>query len=442
MKFSFSEIVDVTAAEVLYSSNNSGIFSLSTDTRTIKPEEIYIPIKGENFDGHNFIEDAIKKSSRGYFIDESELGRLKDLPRAKFALKVKDTREAYLALAGAYKEKVHPITVAITGSSGKTTAKEMVSLVLEQKYKVHKTMLNHNNEIGVAQTMLSMPEDTEFLVVEMGMRGLGEIELLSKYTKPDIAVITNIGTAHIGKLKTQKNIAKAKCEILKHLHKEGFLIAYDDEFIKKCAESKNALYFSLNCPYLSDVQASEDSVEFKIKKHPYKINANGEYNILNAMVAIQTGLKAGISEADVAKGLELYRPAEQRGKITEVCGIRFINDSYNANPESMIASIQGALDSHKKISLILGDMEELGEKEIFYHREIGRFLRGKNIEHLITVGEKAEHIARVSKIKGAESFKDSKSVAKYLKTLDHNSVILLKASRSMKLEQIIKDLEK
>lgn len=442
MKFSFNEIAEITGGEVVYSSNTSGLFSVSTDSRTIKPEEIYIPIQGESFDGHNFIGDAISKSARGFLINKSQRKRIKEFPRAKFAIEVEDTKEAYLALAGAYKEKVGPITIAITGSSGKTTTKEMVSIVLEQKYKVHKTKLNHNNEIGVAQTMLSMPEDTEFLIVEMGMRALGEIELLSKYTKPDVAIITNIGTAHIGRLKTQKNIAKAKCEIIKHLHPEGYLIAFDDEMIKKCSEGRNSIFFSLECPYLTDVKVDSDAVEFKVKNYPYKLNVGGKYNILNAMVAIQVGKKAGVLKENIAKGLALYSPSSQRGAVQEVSGLKIISDCYNANPESMMASIQAVLDGYKGATLVLGDMEELGEKEIFYHREIGRFLRDKNIQHLVTVGSKSEHIARVSRLKSVQSFETTEGVAKYLKTLNHNSVILLKASRSMKLEQVVEDLKK
>ncbi len=441
MKFSLDEIVKITGAKVLYLNNPSGMFDLSTDTRNISPCQVYIPIKGENFDGHNFIEDAIKKSSRGFFIESSELERLKTLPTAKFALEVNDTKEAYLALAGAYRDRVSPIVVAVTGSSGKTTVKEMVSNVLEAKYKVHKTKLNFNNEIGVAQTMFEMPDNTDVLVLEMGMRGLGEIELLSKYAKPDIAIITNVGLAHVGRLGSQENIAKAKCEITKYLHHEGVLLACDDQLIKKYVVAKNQSYYSLENKNLKNIQKTSEGVTFEYKKQNYKLDVFGDYNILNALCAIEVGYKLGVSKSAIVKALEEYSPVSNRGEVLQIDNLILLNDYYNANPESMKASIQAALDAYGEISLILGDMGELGAKEVYYHKQIGKFLKEKKIKKLITVGALAENIAKSSKIKDAKVFKDTKEVAKYLKTIDEKMVLLLKASRSMKFENIIDELK-
>lgn len=441
MKLSLDDIVKVTGAKVLYSNNLSGMFSFSTDTRNISPEQIYIPIKGDNFDGHNFIEDAINKSARGFFIESSEIGRLKTLPKAKFALEVKDCREAYLALAAHYKDAVSPIVVAVTGSSGKTTVKEMVSVVLEKKYRVHKTRLNFNNEIGVAQTMFEMPVGTQVLVVEMGMRGLGEIELLSKYAKPDIAVITNVGLAHIGRLGTQENIAKAKCEIAKHLHPEGFLISTNEELVRKNVSVKNQIYYSLQSENLKNICKTSNSISFDYKKYNYELNVLGDYNILNAMCSIEVGQKLGISNSEIRKALKEYSPISNRGEVMSLGPFTLLNDYYNANPESMEASIQAALDAYGEISLVLGDMGELGDKEVYYHRQIGRFLKDKKVKMLITVGDLAANIAKSSKIKDAKIFKETKDVVEYLKTIDEKMVLLLKASRSMKFENIVNELK-
>ena len=441
MKFSLDEIVKITSAKVLYLNNPSGMFNFSTDTRNISPDQIYIPLKGENFDGHNFIEDAIKKSARGFFIESSELERLKTLPTAKFALEVNDTKEAYLALAGAYRDRVSPIVVAITGSSGKTTVKEMVSAVLEAKYKVHKTKLNFNNEIGVAQTMFEMPDNTDVLVLEMGMRGLGEIELLSKYAKPDIAIITNVGLAHLGRLGSQENIAKAKCEIAKYLHHEGVLLACDDQLIKKYVVAKNQSYYSLENKNLKNIQKTFEGVTFEYKKQNYKLNVLGDYNILNALCAIEAGSKLGVSKSAMVNALEDYSPVSDRGEVLQIRNLTLLNDYYNANPESMKASIQAALDAYGEISLVLGDMGELGAKEVYYHKQIGEFLKEKKIKKLITVGILAGNIAKSSKIKDAKVFKDTKEVVKYLKTIDEKMVLLLKASRSMKFENIVDELK-
>lgn len=441
MRFSLDEMVKITGAKVLYSNNASGMFSLSTDTRYISPDQVYIPLKGENFDGHNFIKDAIEKSARGFFIETSELERLKTLPKTKFALEVTNTKEAYLALAGSYKDKISPIVVAVTGSSGKTTVKEMVSAVLEAKYNVHRTKLNFNNEIGVAQTMFEMPGQTDVLVLEMGMRGLGEIELLSKYAKPDVAIITNIGLAHVGKLGSKENIAKAKCEIVKYLHNEGVLVSCEDELVKKNIRAKYQIYYSLEDKNLKNIQKTSESVSFEYKKQTYKLNVIGDYNILNALCAIEVGQKLGVSTVAISKALGEYVPLSNRGEVLQIGKLALINDYYNANPESMKASIQAALDAYGEISLILGDMGELGEKEVFYHREIGKFLQDKKIKTLVVVGRLAKNIAKTAKIADTQIFRDTKEVVEYLENIDENRAWLLKASRSMKFEDIVTQLK-
>ncbi|MDD3420173.1 MAG: UDP-N-acetylmuramoyl-tripeptide--D-alanyl-D-alanine ligase [Candidatus Gastranaerophilales bacterium] len=441
MKFSLDDIVKITKAKVLYSTNPSGMFSFSTDTRNISPEQIYIPIRGENFDGHDFIGAAIEKSARGFFIESSHVTHLESLPKAKFALEVPDTKEAYLALASHYRDQVSPIVIGITGSSGKTTVKEMISIVLSKRYKVHKTKLNHNNEIGLAQTIFEMPQDTEILVAEMGMRGLGEIEFLAKYAKPDIAVITNIGLAHIGRLGSQENIAKAKCEITKYLHEEGLLIACDNELIRKYADVKNKIYYSLENSKLKNIEKSSNSVSFEYKKHKYTLNVLGDYNILNALSAIETGQKLGVPDSKIAEALREYAPMDNRGATVEVGNFTVLTDYYNANPESMKASIQAALDAYGEVSLLLGDMGELGDKEVCYHRELGRFLKGKKIKKLITVGSLAANIAKSSKLDDVKVFKDTKEVAEYLKNIEEKTVLLMKASRSMKFENILEELK-
>ncbi len=441
MKFSLDEIIKITDAKLIYSTSKSGKFGISTDTRNISPEQIYIPIKGENFDGHNFIEDAIKKSARGFFIEEAEIERLKTLPKAKIALQVKNNREAYLALAGAYRQKIAPIVVAITGSSGKTTVKEMISVVLEKKYRVHKTKLNFNNEIGLAQTMFEMPKNTEVLVVEMGMRGLGEVELLSRYAKPDIAVITNIGLAHVGRLGSQSNIAKAKYEIAEHLHPEGVLVVCQNEFLEKCVKIKNKIIYSLEDKNLKNIKKTSEGVSFDYKKQNYSLKVFGDYNILNAISAIEVGQKLGISTKIITEALSEYEPLSNRGSVLSFGDYTLLIDYYNANPESMKASIQAALESYGEIALVLGDMGELGDREVFYHREIGRFLRDKKVKYLITVGDLAKNIAKLSGIKNTKSFDNTKEAAEYLKAIKDNTPILLKASRAMQFENIVKELK-
>ena len=198
-----SEIVEAVKPEILNGSGKDLDVNISTDTRTIKPGDFYLPLKGASFDGEKFIPQAIEKGAAGCFTTYASVYGI--------TFKVPDTLEAYLKLANYRRRKLNFTVVAITGSSGKTTTKELVSSVLSEKFKTFKTPLNHNNEIGLCQTIFEAPDDTQVLVLEMGMRGLGEIELLSKYAEPDITIISNVGTAHIGRLGSRENIAKAKC---------------------------------------------------------------------------------------------------------------------------------------------------------------------------------------------------------------------------------------
>lgn len=439
MKFTYEEIIKATNAQVLQCQNTSGTLSISTDSRNINLDNVYLPLKGEKFDGHDFIENAVDKGARGYFTSNKNL----IFPKAKFILYVEDTLIAYLKLALYYKEKINPITIAITGSSGKTTTKEMMYSVASENYKVHKSLLNHNNEIGLCQTLLSMPKDTEVLVLEMGMRGLGEIELLSKYSKPDIAIIANTGTAHIGRLKNVKNIAKAKCEISTYLHKEGLLIAHDTELIKSVNKYEgNTLYINLNSPNLKNIKLNTNSSEFEYKNNNYKLNVEGEHNIQNALFVINVGLKLGITPEKIANGLKKYKPIEKRWEISEIAGYKIINDSYNSNPESLKAAVSTFLSTQPSPRvLVLGDMGELGTKEKLYHSEIGEFLNQFDNFELITVGSLAKYIAKSTNV-CSKSFKENKNVAEYIKNnVPQGSVILFKASRFMKFEEIIKELE-
>ena len=272
---------------------------ISTDTRTIQKGDFYLPLKGASFDGEKFIEQAIEKGAIGTFCtDDREYNAI--------TVKVSDTLTAYLQLANYRRNQINPIVVAITGSSGKTTTKELVASVLSEKFKTFKTPLNHNNEIGFCQTIFEMPDDTEALVLEMGMRGLGEIELLSKYSEPDITIISNVGTAHIGRLGSRENIAKAKCEIVKY-QRGRYFIAHNDELIKKTVEfSGEKTFYSIG-----DVKILEKDTrysKFEYIGNIYELNVGGDYNIENALSAINAGMKLKMGVNEIQRGLKKYHP--------------------------------------------------------------------------------------------------------------------------------------
>ncbi|MBO5738129.1 UDP-N-acetylmuramoyl-tripeptide--D-alanyl-D-alanine ligase [bacterium] len=431
-----SELIEATGAKVFGNYDKDLDVRISTDTRTIKSGDLYLPLKGVSFDGEKFIEQAINKGAIGAFYTSIDSISKRQEWENTFSLflQVPDTLTAYLQLANYRRKKLNPTVVAITGSSGKTTTKEIVASTLESKYRVFKTPLNHNNEVGLCQTIFEMPNDTEVLVLEMGMRGLGEIELLSKYAEPDITIISNVGTAHIGRLGSRENIAKAKCEIVKYQRGDVF-IAHDDELIKKTVEfDKDKLFYSIR-----DVNIIEKDVnysKFEYKNNIYELNVGGDFNIENAISAINTGMKLGLNIKEIQLGLKNYKPIEKRWEAVNVNGFEIINDSYNANPESMRAFVDTIFELYNDYLLILGDMGELGDKEVQYHKELGEYILAKNAKvNIITVGKLSKNIAE-------PNFETIEDAVEYIKNNVSKKIkLFLKASRSMKFERIIELLK-
>ena len=428
------ELIEATNAKVLKELDLDMEVEISTDTRTIKKGDFYLPLKGESFDGEKFIDIALEKGAIGAFSTGD-----------KGNLQVKDTKIAYLELARYRRRKQNYKVIAITGSSGKTTTKELVASVVSEKFKTYKTPLNHNNEIGFCETMFEASDDTKVLVLEMGMRGLGEIELLSKYSEPDITIICNVGTAHIGRLGSRENIAKAKCEIVKYQRGNVF-IAHDNELIKNTVKfDGEKIYYSLK-----NVEILEKDIhysKFVYKNNVYELNVGGDYNIENALSAINVGFKLGMDVKEIQNGLKKYAPIEKRWESVNANGFEIINDSYNANPESMRAFIDTIFELYEKSVLILGDMGELGENEVRYHSEIGEYINNHkkliNGTIVLTVGNLSKNIS--DKVKNCDSrhFDTISEVVEFIKNnIDKSSKIFLKASRSMKFERIISELEK
>jgi len=463
-----SEIIKATGAKVFGNYDGDLEVRISTDTRTIQKGDIYLPLKGASFDGEKFIEQAFEKGAIGAFCTyQTNLRPLREREEflsehselrnsgegfSSIYLQVPDTLIAYLQLANFRRNKLNLKVVAITGSSGKTTTKEIVASTLESKYKVFKTPLNHNNEVGLCQTIFATPDDTEVLVLEMGMRGLGEIELLSKYAEPDITIVSNVGTAHIGRLGSRENIAKAKCEIVKYQRGNTF-IAYDDELIKNTVDfNGEKIFFSIKevnvierggksglvdsnsaCPL---IEKGVNYSKFEYKNNIYELNVGGDFNIENALAAINTGIKLGLTVEEIQEGLKNYKPIEKRWEGVNVNGFEIINDSYNANPESMRAFVDTIFNLYDDYVLILGDMGELGENEVQYHKELGEYIFQKNSKaKVLTIGNLSKNIAE-------PNFATIEDAVEYIKNnIQKSTKIFLKASRSMKFERIIELLK-
>ncbi|MCQ2753468.1 MAG: UDP-N-acetylmuramoyl-tripeptide--D-alanyl-D-alanine ligase [bacterium] len=433
-----SEIIKATNSVVIKELEKALAVNISTDTRTIQEGDFYLPLKGASFDGEKFVSQAIEKGAVGVFVTQDT-----EINMDCCILKVEDTLKTYLELANYRRNKFNPIVVAVTGSSGKTTTKELVSSVLSEKFRTFKTPLNHNNEIGFCQTVFEAPCDTEVLVLEMGMRGLGEIELLSKYSEPDITIIANVGTAHIGRLGSRENIAKAKCEIVKFQRGNTF-IAHNDELIKQTVDfNGEKIYYSIN-----DVKILEKSThysKFEYKNNIYELNVGGDYNIENALSAINTGIKLGLTIQQIQEGLKKYHPIEKRWEAVSSGGYEIVNDSYNANPESMRAFADTIFELYDNYVLVLGDMGELGDNEVKYHKQLGQYINGHKLLKpetiVISVGNLSENMTNEISNCKAIHFDEISDAVKYIKSdIKQSEKIFLKASRSMKFEKIIEEL--
>ena len=439
MKLELEEIIKATSAKVLKNDIKTGKLNFSTDTRTIQKGDIFVPIKGETFDGENFIENALNNGAKAYFTRNEKV-----FDNAKTVLQVKDTLVAYLECARLCRKNINPKVIGITGSSGKTTAREMMYAVASEKFRTHKTDKNHNNEIGFCQTMFNMKEDTEVLIVEMGMRGFGEIELLSKYSEPDITIITNAGTAHIGRLGSKENIAKAKCEIVKYQNPNGTFVTEENPMVKKIVDFSGKKVFCT----LADVEFLEkttDYTKFLYKGSEFEINVSGEYNVKDAIECIEAGFALGMNVEDIRNGLKKYKNIEKRFEEEIVSGFKIINDSYNANPDSMKGFVKNVVELYENPVLVLGNMGELGENSAKYHAEIGEYINTLNKTNIIvlTVGNLAKEIHNaISNEINKKHFENTESVSLYiLDNIDRRYTIFLKASRSEKFEDIIKYLK-
>ena len=427
------DLISATSATVLNTNIDlDADVRISTDTRTIQKGDFYLPLKGASFDGEKFINQAIEKGAIGAFCTGNN-----------GTLKVNDTLVAYLQLANWRRNKLNFTVVAITGSSGKTTTKELVASTLSEKYKTFKTPLNHNNEIGFCQTIFEAPDDTEVLVLEMGMRGLGEIELLSKYAEPDITIITGIGTSHIGRLGSKENIAKAKCEIVKYQRGNVF-IALNDELIKNTVNfNGKKIFYSLKDTRILERQAHY--TKFEYEDNIYELNVGGDYNVENALAAIQAGKTLNMTCSEIKNGLKKYKPIEKRWECVNAGGYEIINDSYNANPESMRAFIKTITELYDNYTIVLGEMGELGEETTRYHSKLGEFISNnskldKNTQ-IISVGNISKHITDNIKSCKTAHCDNIEDAAQYIKNnIQKNTKIFLKASRYMKFEKIIEIL--
>lgn len=427
-----------------------------TDSRNPDPGALFIPLVGERFDGHAFLNEALEGGAAGCFTQRE---RESYLP-GKFYIKVGSTQKALRDLARHYKQKFRIPFVAVTGSVGKTTTKDMVAAVLGERFKVLKTEGNFNNEVGLPLTLLRLNSNHEICVVEMGMNHFGEIEYLSSIVEPDVAVITNIGDSHIENLGSRENILKAKCEIFSHMDpKKGYVILNgDDPLLEPLRASLPFQSVLVGTAEGLDYRATgvESDGEKSVRCHvrtprsgfDVEIPALGNHMLYPTLTAAAVAEHFGMTGGEIARGVLRFAPTKMRMNILKRGdGITILNDAYNANPQSMRAAVEVLSKSggDDKIA-VLGDMFELGPFAPTLHAGVGAYLGKAGIDCLVAVGELARHIydaakdAMVPQVYWCETKEEAKPILAEL--VKPNSTILVKASRGMAFEELVDDLKR
>lgn len=434
------EILNATKGKLICGDINEKCENFKRDTREIENGDVYIALKGERFDGNDFYLDAIDQGAKTCILSK-DVEPYKDVN----IIKVEDTTKALQDIAK-YKRSLYNIpVVAVTGSVGKTSTKDLIASVVSQGYNTLKTQGNLNNTIGLPLTVLALKNE-EAMVVEMGMNQFGEISKLTNIAKPTIAVITNIGTAHIGNLGSRENILKAKLEILEGLQGNTVIINNDNDLLHKWATENENKYNIITYGIenesnfmAKDIKLFENKSEFYYQNKLVEVPVGGEHFILNSLCAIAVGNALKIPLEKIINGIANFELSKKRMEMnTSKEGAIVINDTYNANYDSMKAAIKylKEIKNRRKIA-ILGDMLELGDYSKELHKKVGEEI-DNNIDILITVGKEAENIANNAKAKEIFMFKtNDEAILKLKEIILKNDAILVKASNGMHFNEIV-----
>jgi UDP-N-acetylmuramoyl-tripeptide--D-alanyl-D-alanine ligase len=449
MQISLSQLAAIfstTYADVSDLTSDPICMGINTDSRSVKPGEVFLALRGETFDGHAFVETAWKRGAIAAIVD-----RQLPLPIPQFV--VPDTLKAYQKIGRWWRDRFNIPVIGITGSVGKTTAKELISAVLSTHGKVLKTEANYNNEIGVPKTLLGLTEAHNFAVVEMAMRGRGQIAELTEIARPDIGVITNVGTAHIGLLGSEDAIAQAKCELLAEMPKTSIAILnHDNQRLMETAATVwpgTTITFGLDGGDVCGKLINADTIEVEGILLPLPLA--GEHNALNYLAAIAVAKALNIDWSNLANGLSVILP-DGRAKRYELNNdIVILDETYNAGLESMLAALKLlAQTPGKRHIAVLGTMKELGDRSLEFHQQVGEYARQLNLDALLILADLPEAEAMA---KGAEGLpivevtdfatpNAHELLAKYLQEfIELGDRILFKASHSVALDRVVEQFK-
>lgn len=441
-----SEVIDAVNGSYGYPADFE-ISDISSDTRTITENSVFIALKGANFDGHDFAAKAMELGAAAVVTERPVEGAR--------CIIVDSTAQALLDVASYYRSKFDIPLVGVTGSVGKTTTKDMIACVLSASFKTLKTEANHNNEVGMPKTLLMLDKTHEAAVIEMGMNHKGEISRMSMSCKPTVCVITNIGVSHIENLGSQEGILKAKLEILDGAGNDAPLILSRDDKLLSKAEiygGRKVIYYSVSkkdCDvYATNIVSGNNGIDFDIHHGEdtvkARINCLGEHNVKNALAAFCVGITVGMDYDSIVRGLASFAPQGMRQNVKTENGITYILDCYNAAPDSMKASLSvlGQAQAEGKRWCVLGDMLELGKGAAKYHRTVGEYVKASKADMLLCFGENSVYYIEGAVDKGFERsntkhFDSREEMAKYLnENIRKGDAVLFKGSRGMKLEEV------
>ena len=449
LELNLQEIVKATKGVLLKEADVKEIKAVSTDTRKIEEGTMFIALKGENFNGNNYVLEAFNKGAKIAIVDEVKCD-LNELKEDVALIKVQNTGRALMDLAKFYREKLGLKVVGITGSAGKTSTKDLVAAVLSDKYKVFKTKGNFNNEIGLPLMILELDSTYDVAILEMGMRGLGQIKELAEIASPDLGIITNIGISHIEILKTRENILKAKMEIATFFDKNNTLVVCgNDDFLGALPEAEYKIVktgvgenFEIGA---KNIALEELSSKFTVydgeKEEEFSLDMPGEHNISNLMLGIAIAKELGVSFEEMKRGLKNIEATSMRLELIKKDGFSILNDCYNSSP----VAVKSAIDVMKNIEgkrriAVLGTMRELGHKSEEAHEEIGKYAKENGIEKVLCFGDFSENI-KEGYGEGCTVYENKEELIKdLLNIICDGDIILVKASRSLKFEEITKAL--
>jgi UDP-N-acetylmuramoyl-tripeptide--D-alanyl-D-alanine ligase len=425
------------------------VSKISTDSRTIKPGELFVALHGENFDAHDFVEAVAKSGAAGALVNRNWRGHV---PTNFALIRATDTLNAYQQIAANYRQSLTLKVLAITGSNGKTSTKDFAASVLARKFRVTKTEGNFNNHVGLPRTILEATSEDQVAVWEIGMNHPGEIPQLSKIAAPDAAIITNVGVAHIEFMGSREAIAKEKGALAEAVGPQGTVILNaDDRFSKGIAALARAKVVFAGTTDGSvraiEIRQSADGSEFTILEGAHRCRAQlpvaGLHMVQNALLAVAAGRAFGLSIEESAAGLAAAPLTKARLQIKEIAGVHFLDDSYNANPDSMKAALRTLLelDTDGKRIAVLGEMRELGRESEGGHREVGETAATLGVDQLITIGDVAEFIAQGARAAGLiriSSVRSAREAAELLgEVAGAGDLVLIKGSRAARTEEVI-----